>query len=175
MQTPASPRATENNQTTDVVDIHEFRLALAQFATGITVVTACGQDGRRVGVTANSFNSVSLHPPLVLWSLANKSSSLSTFQSCSHYAVNILTAEQQGLASHFATHARDKFADIPFDTGLGNSALLRNCLATFECINRSQYQEGDHTILVGEVANFKYQTGNPLIYHARQYFNGLKA
>jgi len=175
MQTPASPRATDNNSPTDLVDIHEFRLALAQFATGITVVTACGPDGRRVGVTANSFNSVSLHPPLVLWSLANKSSSLSTFQTCSHYAVNILTAQQQALATHFATHTGDKFAGVEFDTGLGQCALLKDCLASFECINRSQYQEGDHTILVGEVVNFKHQTGDPLIYYGRQYFNGLKA
>ena len=119
MQTPASPRATDNKQPTESVDIHEFRLALAQFATGITVVTACGPDGRRVGVTANSFNSVSLHPPLVLWSLANKSSSLSAFQGCTHYAVNILSAGQQALATHFATHTGDKFEGLEFDTGLG--------------------------------------------------------
>ncbi|MCE2679443.1 MAG: flavin reductase family protein [Burkholderiales bacterium] len=175
MQTQAGHQATDIKPTADTVDIHEFRLALAQFATGITVVTACGPEGRRVGVTANSFNSVSLHPPLVLWSLANKSSSLGTFQACTHYAVNILTADQQALATHFATHIGDKFEGLDFDTGLGGCVLLKDCLASFECINRSRYQEGDHTILVGEVVNFKYQSGDPLVYHARQYFNGLKA
>lgn len=154
-------------------DAQDFRTALAQFATGITVITACGPDGRRVGVTANSFNSVSLNPPLVLWSLAHKSGSLATFLACTHFAVNVLATGQEALARHFAQHSADKFADIEAVEGLGGCLLLPGSLAQFECRNRSRYPEGDHTIFIGEVLRFSHGEGAPLLYHARQYWHGL--
>jgi 3-hydroxy-9,10-secoandrosta-1,3,5(10)-triene-9,17-dione monooxygenase reductase component len=156
-----------------VIDIHEFRSALAQFATGITVITTTASDGRKIGVTVNSFNSVSLHPPLVLWSLANKSSSLSAFLACTHFAVNILAADQQDLAQRFSMHSADKFSGLPTDTGLGGGLLLPGCVAQFQCRNKSQYPEGDHTILIGEVLQFACSDKSPLIYHNRQYHAGF--
>lgn len=155
-------------------DDQAFRTALSQFATGITVITATGPDGRRVGVTANSFNSVSLQPPLVLWSLAHKSGSLNTFVDCTHFAVNVLAADQEDLARHFAQHAADKFAGIQVSLGEGACLLLPGALAHFECRARSRYPEGDHSIFVGEVVRFDSNPDKaPLVYQARHYWHGM--
>lgn len=154
-------------------DPQAFRTALSQFATGITIITATGADGRRVGVTANSFNSVSLSPPLVLWSLAHKSGSFSAFQTCTHFAVNVLAADQEHLSRHFAQHAADKFAGIETVAGAGGSLLLPGSLAQFECRTRSLYPEGDHTIFVGEVIQFAHTDKAPLVYQARHYWHTM--
>ena len=150
-------------------DSQDFRTALSQFATGITIITACSPDGRQVGVTANSFNSVSLSPPLVLWSLAHKSGSLTAFQTSTHFAVNVLAAGQEDLARHFAQHAADKFSGIPTREGLGGCLLLPGALAHFECRNRSQYPEGDHTIFVGEVERCAHEAKPGLVYHRSRF------
>ena len=155
------------------MDAQALRTALSQFATGITIITATGADGRRVGVTANSFNSVSLAPPLVLWSLAHKSGSFSGFQSCTHFAVNVLAADQEHLARHFAQHAADKFIGIETVPGMGNSLLLPGALAHFECRKRSVYPEGDHSIFVGEVERFAFEQKAPLVYQARHYWHSM--
>lgn len=149
----------------------EFRQALGMFATGVTIVTGRASNGDLVGLTANSFNSVSLTPPLVLWSLSSSASSMGAFQAGSHYAINILSAGQQALAMRFAGRSLDRFADLDFVEGAGGAPVLKGCVATFECFNRSRYEEGDHTIFVGEVENCAHQSGlAPLLYHGGKFY-----
>ncbi|SAL50031.1 flavin reductase family protein [Caballeronia telluris] len=128
-----------------------FRDALSQFATGVTVITTRSPSGQLIGITASSFNSVSLDPPLVLWSLATKSASMPVFQSNSHYVVNVLAASQIDLCKRFATVKGDRFAGVSHAAGDTGMPVLDGALAWFECHNRSRYQEGDHVIFVGEV------------------------
>jgi len=137
----------------------DFRAALGMFATGVTVVTARRADGTLVGLTANSFNSVSLQP---------------VFERGSHYAINILAATQHVLAERFASKAVDRFADVPFREGAGGAPILDGAAAVFECFNRSQYEEGDHVIFVGEVERCTWRAGvPPLIFHGGRYFTEL--
>src|SRR6476619_6693861 len=117
----------------------EFRSALGMFATGVTIVTARTSDGVVIGLTANSFNSVSLDPPLVLWSLAQAAGSLPVFRAGSHYAINILAKDQKTLAERFATKGADRWHGVQFADGLGGAPLLEGAAATFECFNRSRY------------------------------------
>ena len=152
----------------------EFRTALGSFATGVTVVTALDASGRPVGLTANSFNSVSLSPPLVLWSLSKRAGSMPAFTKGSHYAINILSAEQRTLAERFASKDVDRFAGVPVRHGAGGVPVLEGSAAVFECFNRSQYEEGDHIIFVGEVERCERREGAlPLIYHGGRYFTEL--
>jgi len=144
------------------------------FATGVTVVTARGANGAPVGLTANSFNSVSLNPPLVLWSLSRSAGSMPAFERGSHYAINILAAEQHALAERFASKAVDRFADVAFSEGAGGAPILEGAAAVFECFNRSRYEEGDHVIFVGEVERCSWRAGaTPLIFHGGRYFTEL--
>ena len=152
----------------------DFRAALGMFATGVTIVTARGADGAPVGLTANSFNSVSLLPPLVLWSLARTAGSMPDFERGSHYAINILAAEQHALAERFASKTLDRFADVAFSEGVGGAPILDGAAAVFECFNRSQYEEGDHVIFVGEVERCSWRAGvAPLIFHGGRYVTEL--
>lgn len=149
----------------------EFRTALGMFATGVTIVTARTADGELVGLTANSFNSVSLDPPLVLWSLARAAASMPAFSTGSHYAINILGADQQELAKRFAAKGVDRFADLDFLEGVGGAPLLAGAAASFECFNRSRYEEGDHVIFVGEVERCTHHPGaSPLLYHGGKFY-----
>ena len=149
----------------------EFRAALGMFATGVTVVTARTADGALVGLTANSFNTVSLEPPLVLWSLSRAAASLGAFSTGSHYAINILGADQQELAKRFSAKGVDRFADLAFVEGVGGAPLLRGAAATFECFNRSRYEEGDHVIFVGEVERCTHRVGaSPLLFHGGKFY-----
>ena len=152
----------------------EFRAALGMFATGVTIVTASAPDGSLVGLTANSFNSVSLDPALVLWSLARRNFALPVFSRGSHYAINILAAEQKELAQRFATRDIDRFAGIAWREGAGGAPVLEGVAAVFECANRSQYEEGDHVIFVGEVESCSRREGaQPLIFHGGRYYTEL--
>ncbi len=149
----------------------EFRTALGMFATGVTIVTALAPAGRLVGLTANSFNSVSLSPPLVLWSLSQAATTMDAFRAGSHYAINILAADQQALAQQFASRAENRFANVGFSLGACGAPLLHGAAATFECFNRSRYEEGDHVIFVGEVENCSHTTGtSPLLYHGGKFY-----
>ncbi len=149
----------------------EFRNALGMFATGVTIVTARTAEGALVGLTANSFNSVSLAPPLVLWSLARAAASLPAFSTGSHYAINILAADQHALAKRFATKGVDRFADVEFIDGTGGAPLLAGAAAAFECFNRSRYEEGDHVIFVGEVERCTHRAGaSPLLFHGGKFY-----
>ena len=141
------------------------------FATGVTIVTALSADGRPIGLTANSFNSVSLTPPLVLWSLARSAGSLASFSTGSHYAINILSADQQDLARQFAAPGANRFDGVPFSSGAGGAPILQGTAATFECFNRSRYEEGDHVIFVGEVERCEHRAGaSPLLFHGGKFY-----
>ncbi|MDO9167409.1 MAG: flavin reductase family protein [Rhodoferax sp.] len=149
----------------------EFRTALGMFATGVTIVTARTAEGELIGLTANSFNSVSLDPPLVLWSLSRAAASLPAFSTGSHYAINILAADQHDLARRFAARDVDRFADVAFVEGVGGAPLLAGAAATFECFNRSRYEEGDHVIFVGEVERCSHRAGaSPLLFHGGKFY-----
>ena len=149
----------------------EFRLALGNFATGVTIVTARAADGTLVGLTANSFNSVSLAPPLVLWSLARRSGSMPALDAGSHYAINILAANQKHLAERFAGRREERWSGVEFVEGIGGAPVLAGSAATFECFNRSRYDEGDHMIFVGEVERCTHVPGaSPLLYHGGRFY-----
>ncbi|MCZ8294646.1 MAG: flavin reductase family protein [Hylemonella sp.] len=149
----------------------EFRAALGMFATGVTIVTARAANGKLVGLTANSFNSVSLNPPLVLWSLAHAAASMAAFSAGSHYAINVLAADQQALAQRFATKGVDRWADVAWTEGVAGAPLLEGAAATFECFNRSRYDEGDHVIFVGEVERCTHRAdASPLLFHGGRFY-----
>jgi len=149
----------------------EFRASLGMFATGVTIVTARTASGELVGLTANSFNSVSLDPPLVLWSLARSAGSMAAFADGRHYAINVLAADQQALAERFATRGVDRWAGVAFTEGVSGAPLLTGAAASFECFNRSQYAEGDHVIFVGEVERCSHRAeASPLLYHGGRFY-----
>jgi 3-hydroxy-9,10-secoandrosta-1,3,5(10)-triene-9,17-dione monooxygenase reductase component len=147
----------------------QFRNALGAFATGVTIVTTRDHGGRDVGLTANSFNSVSLDPPLVLWSLAKTSLSLAAFTQCAHFAVHILSADQLALSDQFARRGREKFAGLQIERGESEIPLLTGCTARFRCRTAYQYEGGDHIIFVGEVISFDHSARPPLVFHGGSY------
>src|SRR3990167_2595228 len=149
----------------------EFRASLGMFATGVTIVTARTASGELAGLTASSFNSVSLDPPLVLWSLAQAAGSMAVFANGQHYAINVLAADQQALAERFAARDVDRWQGVDFVEGVSGAPLLTGCVATFECFNRSQYTEGDHVIFVGEVERCSRRAAaSPLLYHGGRFY-----
>ena len=150
-------------------DRRDFRRALGQFATGVTVVTARAADGRKIGVTVNSFSSVSLNPPLILWSLSRQTPSFADFSSCTHFAVNVLEAKQHHLSRQFSTPLPDKFAGVDFAEGRAGVPILSGAIAQFVCRKVKQYDGGDHVILLGEVEEYKYNDGEPLVFHSGRY------
>jgi flavin reductase (DIM6/NTAB) family NADH-FMN oxidoreductase RutF len=154
-------------------DSPHFRQALSQFATGVTVITTRLADGGFRGLTASSFNSVSLEPPLVLWSLGTGANSLPIFSGNSHYVINVLSAEQAHLAKLFSTRGEDPFGLVEFELSRTGQPVLKGCTAWFECHNRSRYPEGDHVIFVGEVEHCEFTPRPPLVFHGGQ-FVGLR-
>ncbi|AMP12761.1 flavin reductase [Collimonas pratensis] len=150
-------------------DQREFRHALSTFTTGVTIITACCGQGKPVGVTANSFNSVSLDPPLVLWSLSRSSSSLLAFEEAKHWAVHILSHDQDALATRFSKRGHDKFADIEIESGVGGVPLLSGCTTRIQCKTTRHYDGGDHVIMIGEVIKFDRSDMVPLVYQRGSY------
>jgi Conserved protein/domain typically associated with flavoprotein oxygenases, DIM6/NTAB family len=150
-------------------DSRAFRRALGNFATGVTVVTAAAPGGRTVGVTANSFNSVSLEPALILWSIDKRSTSHEVFEQASHFAVNILAADQIELSNNFARPRDDRFAGVECEQGAGGAPLLADCSARFQCEKFQQLDGGDHWILIGKVVAFDDFGRSPLLYHQGAY------
>jgi 3-hydroxy-9,10-secoandrosta-1,3,5(10)-triene-9,17-dione monooxygenase reductase component len=155
-------------------DTREFRSALGAFATGVTLVTTRNDDGEPVGLTASSFNSVSLDPPLVLWSLARRSSTLHAFSQAQHWAVHILASDQEALSSRFGSRGTDKFRGLEIDCGVGDVPLLSGCTARFQCRTTFQYDGGDHIIFVGEVLAFDRSDLPPLLFHGGNYAVALQ-
>lgn len=167
MPTPAPPRKASSPSFSQ----REFRASLAMFATGVTIVTARTPAGVLVGLTANSFNSVSLNPPLVLWSLAQAAGSMAALSTGSHYAINILAADQKALAERFASGRADRWQGVAYTDGASGAPLLDGAAASFECFNRSRYEEGDHVIFVGEVERCSHRAGAaPLLFHGGKFY-----
>lgn len=166
MDSTSHPNRPENEYSHDnsPLDPRDLRHALGSYATGVTVITAAAADGRPVGLTCNSFASVSLNPPLVLWSLVMHSPNLSVFQSASHFAVNVLAASQRHLAKQFAVSSNDKFAGVDWTPGLGNAPVLAGAIATFECRSADRYYGGDHVIFLGAVEAYAYNRSEPLLF-----------
>src|SRR2546423_12400621 len=129
-------------------DGRALRDAFGSFATGVTIVTTCGPAGADIGLTANSFSSVSLDPPMVPWSLARTSSSIDAFRNCAHFAVHILSADQEALSARFASNGIDRFGGLALDRGPDGIPMLPDCMARFACKRAYQYEGGDHVIFV---------------------------
>jgi flavin reductase (DIM6/NTAB) family NADH-FMN oxidoreductase RutF len=144
-------------------DLAAYRSSLGAFPTGITVMTAA-HNGENVGVTANSFGSVSLDPPLVLWNLRKSSPSLPIFHAAGHWAVNVLAWHQEELSRRFATPAEDKFAGLRIGEGLGGAPLLEGCATRYECRLVHEFTTGDHAVLIGEVHRYHNFHREPLIF-----------
>jgi len=156
---PASELASDSSG----IDPRDFRNALGAYATGVTVITACA-DGKLAGLTCNSFASVSLNPPLVLWSLVSFSPSMSLFRAASHFTVNVLGLSQRDLATHFATPAEDKFAGVTSTPVRGGAPILPNAVAAFECRAVDRYYGGDHVIFLGAVEAYAYNRSESLLF-----------
>lgn len=143
----------------------EYRRALGCFATGVAVVTTLDEKGRRAGITVNSFNSVSLSPPLVLWSIGEDSLCYETFVTAGHFAVNVLATHQQDICTRFAASGTDKFDGLDCDEGVAGVPLLPEYSAAFECRTEHVYDGGDHRIIVGRVLKFEDRKTDPLIFY----------
>jgi 3-hydroxy-9,10-secoandrosta-1,3,5(10)-triene-9,17-dione monooxygenase reductase component len=150
-------------------DPREFRNALSTFTTGVTIITARAPDGAPVGITCNSFNSVSLDPPMVLWSLARSARSLPVFESAEYWAVHILSAGQETLANRFAKPGENKFGGIETEAGIGNVPLLTGCTSRLQCKTSFKHAGGDHIIFVGEVVDLDRRDIPPLVFQAGKY------
>jgi len=150
-------------------DSRAFRDALGCFATGVTVVTTIDGEGWPVGVTANSYNSVSLDPPMVLWSLAHRSSSMPAFMASEAFAIHVLHDAQETLAQRFARRGDDKFHGLRYRLHPRGVPLLDNCAARFLCETAHRYEGGDHIIFVGRVFDFERAEHRPLIFHRGRF------
>ena len=146
-----------------------LRDALGMFATGVAVVTTRSPQGAPIGLTINSFNSVSLDPPLIVWSLAREQADLSIYEACEYYAVNILAADQVELSQRFASRLEDRFAGVEHDLGIGGIPLLRDGCARFECRNTLRHDGGDHLMFVSEVVAFECTPRLPLVFFGGMY------
>ncbi|MBT5074721.1 MAG: hypothetical protein HOJ34_01795 [Kordiimonadaceae bacterium] len=151
------------------VDVRELRNCFGKFATGITVITAIAPDGSKLGLTVNSFSSLSLDPPMILWSLDKKSKSMDALCAASHFAVNVLASDQMDLSNNFARTSDEKFDDIELTTSEFGLPLLAGTVAHLECSNINQIEGGDHIIFIGKVENFDMGHKKPLLYTNGQY------
>ncbi len=149
----------------------EFKQAVGSFTTGVTVVTTWDADGVRHALTANSFTSVSLDPPLVLFCVDHRAPSLTGFRTSGHFAVNVLSAEQRDVAMQFARPAPDKFAGLSWRRGVFGAPLLDGCIAYIECTTEHRYNAGDHDIFLGRVHRVRVRDGKPLIFHRSRFLD----
>ena len=156
-------------------DPQAFRSALGSFVTGVTIVTTRDESGRPIGLTANSFNSVSLDPPMVLWSLSLHSGSLPVFREAKSWAVHVLAADQQAMSDRFAQPGQDKFDGLEAADGPEGAPLIEGYAARFGCRARFEYEGGDHAIFLGEVVDFDRREAEPLIYHCGRYGRVMQA
>ncbi|WP_020191067.1 flavin reductase family protein [Pseudomonas putida] len=150
------------------IDSRAFRNALGNFPTGVAIMTAA-QGGRKVGITANSFSSVSLNPALILWSIDKRSSSYEIFSQASHFAVNMLAAEQVGLSKIFAKSGEGKFVSVKHTYGAGGAPVLFGCSSHLECELFDQIDAGDHYVILGKVVAFTDHGLAPLVFHRGGY------
>lgn len=151
------------------IDPKAFRRALGNFATGVTIVTAIDPDGTKVGVTANSFSSLSMDPPLVLWSSKKDAKSTPVFEAAPNFAVNVLASDQLEMSNHFARQQEDKFAGVEWEKGIGGVPIFPNCAGRFQCETYEKIDGGDHWIFVGRVIAFDDFGRSPLCFHQGSY------
>jgi flavin reductase (DIM6/NTAB) family NADH-FMN oxidoreductase RutF len=150
-------------------DAKAFRQCLGKFATGVTVVTCIDAAGNPCGITANSFSSVSLEPPLVLWNIAKVSNSLGAYMNAEYFAINVLSEDQLSLASNFARSDHTLFRDIEYLLSNDGAPLLPGTLASFECRTHQIHDCGDHYVIIGEVKSFRSTGGKPLLFYGGNY------
>jgi len=165
--------ASHQPQASPVPDTLDLRRAFGRFGTGVTVITARTPEGQRLGVTANSFNTVSLAPPIVLWSLARHSPSLAGFRAAGRFVVNVLALEQLELAQRFARPAPDKFANVDCSEGRHEQPVLAGCAASIECRIVSDQPVGDHVLFLGEVEHYARRATMPLLFCNGQFQQGV--
>lgn len=156
-------------------DPRDLRKAFGRFATGVTVITAALPGGRRFGVTANSFTSVSLSPPLVSWNYRLAALGLPAFLQARHFAIHVLAEGQMFLAQRFASGMVDRFEGVPIKTGLGDVPLIEGCNAVFQCSRWSTVEAGDHMIILGEVLRYDHRDAPPLLFHSGGYVQCSRA
>ena len=159
-QDPASELASDASS----IDPRDFRNALGTYATGVTIITAATAGGKPYGLTCNSFASVSLNPPLVLWSLGMFSQGLPIFQNAAHFAVNVLGVSQTALATKFSKSGVDRFDGVDWKPGLGKAPLIAGSVAQFQCRAANRYYGGDHVIFLGAVEAYAYNKQEPLLF-----------
>jgi 3-hydroxy-9,10-secoandrosta-1,3,5(10)-triene-9,17-dione monooxygenase reductase component len=150
-------------------DAKAFRQSLGKFATGVTVVTCLDATGKPCGITANSFSSVSLEPPLILWNIAKVSNSLDAYVKSKHFAINVLSEEQLAVASNFARSDHTLFKDVEYVRSDDGVPLLPDTIATFECRTHQIHDCGDHYVVIGEVTAFRSGDGRPLLFYGGNY------
>jgi 3-hydroxy-9,10-secoandrosta-1,3,5(10)-triene-9,17-dione monooxygenase reductase component len=160
---------TDTNNNAPTIDGTRLRDALGHFATGVAVVTTVGDLGAPVGLTINSFNSVSMSPPLVLWSLARNAPSFEAFRNHNGFAINILAKEQRDLCMQFARTSDNKFKDVSHRPGYDNIPLIDGATAQLECRTYRRYDGGDHEIYIGEVVGISTFDRHPLVFHRGQF------
>ena len=146
-----------------------LRRSLGRFATGVTVITCCGADGRPCGITANSFSSVSLDPPLILWNIAKVSNSLEAYLAAEHFAVHILRDDQKSLSEHFARADHTIYAGINHEISTDMVPIIPGVLARFDCRTYQVHDTGDHFIIIGEVVDHSVSEGQPLLFYKGDY------
>jgi flavin reductase (DIM6/NTAB) family NADH-FMN oxidoreductase RutF len=146
-----------------------LRRSLGCFATGVTVITCCAHDGRACGITANSFSSVSLDPPLILWNIARVSNSLQACLDAEHFAIHVLKSSQRHLAEQFARPVHTIFDGVEYEISADRVPILEDSLARFDCRTDTIHESGDHYIIVGEVLNHVRSEGEPLLFYAGNY------
>ncbi len=159
------------NVMTPVIQLEprSLRRLLGQYATGITVVTALDVNQRKIGMTANSFTSVSLDPPLILWNIAKSATHFEDFKQAEYFAINILNEDQYLESNHFSKSADDKFEGLDDVDEYMGIPILNKSLTTFVCRQYELHEAGDHYIIVGQIEACRNQMGNPLVFHNGQY------
>jgi flavin reductase (DIM6/NTAB) family NADH-FMN oxidoreductase RutF len=166
----SATRTATQGPPKEILDPQRFRGALGLFATGVTVVTACHPEVGLIGITANSFSSVSLDPPLVLFSVANTARSLQAFLEAPGFCVNVLRKDQRALCLNFARTGGDKWAGVEHTAGRFGAPILPNTMAAFDCVHYAQHEGGDHRIIVGRVVDMEHNVeGEPLLFFGGRY------
>lgn len=160
-------------ETTTHLDPLELRRVFGRFATGVTVITSRTPDGIRLGVTANSFNTVSLTPPIVLWSLSAQSPSLAGYRAAGRFVVNVLALDQLTLSQRFSRPAPDRFAGVDVRDSPDGQPVLAGCSASIECRVLSDQRVGDHVLFLGQVERFTHRAAAPLLFCGGQYQQGV--
>lgn len=149
--------------------VSAFRSCLSAFSTGVAIVTTCSLDGEKVGLTVNSFSSLSIDPPMVLWCLGKKSKSVPLFKEGRPFNINVLTSKQENLAQIFSSQNNDRFKDVALTGDPSGAPIIEGCLSWFECTVDSVFEGGDHYIITGLVSKFSRRGEKPLVFHDGQF------